>query len=251
VSYDVYRSLTSGNQGVTPYRAGLASPSLIDTGLTNGTQYFYKVVARAGVAESAASAEIIGIPVSGVLIAQTISFNSIPSHQAGDVFTLSGSASSGLPVSFTSLTPSIASVSGNTVTTLATGSAVIAANQAGNAQYSAAQQVTQTFTVTAAPAVQPPTGLTGYSCDVGCWAASQGLGIRINWTQSSSPSIATNTIYRGDGLTGAQAVIATIPAGIFYLDKNVVKGQTYHYRITATNSIGVTSVQGNDTALAF
>jgi fibronectin type 3 domain-containing protein len=194
---------------------------------------------------------VIGIPAGGSLIAQSIAFGGLSSQQVGASFTISASASSGLPVSFTSLTPAVASVSGNVVTSLAVGTAVIAANQVGNAQYSTAPQVTQSFAVTQATAIQPPTGLTGYACDTGCWAAYQGLGIRINWTQSSSPNIVSNTIYRGNGQTGATSVVGTIPAGTFYLDKNVVKGQTYHYLVSATSSSGVTSALSNDTAVPF
>ena len=256
VSYDVYRSLIAGDQGIVPYRVGLSSPALADTGLTNGTRYYYRVVARTGAAESLPSAELVAIPAGAALPPQTIAFSALTAKTVGDApFALAATASSGLPVTFSSLTPAVATVSGNMVTIIAAGTATIAANQAGNAQYAAAPQVTQSFTIAAKQGgtVQPPTKLTGYFCGVGCWAyAQQGniSGIRINWTQSNSQGIVTNTVYRGNGTTGALAPIATIPAGIFYFDTNVVAGQVYHYRITATNSAGVTSAMGNDTALS-
>ncbi len=64
-------------------------------------------------------------------------------------FAISATATSGLTVTFTSNTPGVCTVSGNNVTTVATGVCSISADQAGNADYNAAPQVTQGFSVTA------------------------------------------------------------------------------------------------------
>ena len=63
--------------------------------------------------------------------------------------TASATATSNLTVSFSSLTPSICTVSGSTVTGVAAGVCTIAANQAGDATYGVAPQVTQRITVAA------------------------------------------------------------------------------------------------------
>ena len=52
-----------------------------------------------------------------------------------------------MPVIFSSTTPVICSVNGGTGTDLAVGSCIVAANQAGNAIYSPAPQVTQTIPI--------------------------------------------------------------------------------------------------------
>lgn len=79
---------------------------------------------------------------------QTISeFTSIPVKNMGDPsFTLSASATSGLPVQFTSKSDRV-SIAGNTVTIVKPGSATIIAEQPGNNTYSAAPKMTQTFCV--------------------------------------------------------------------------------------------------------
>jgi hypothetical protein len=65
---------------------------------------------------------------------------------------LSATASSGLPVSYTSQTPAVCSVNGSQVTTLAVGSCTIAADQAGDVgYYLAAATVKSTFQVTGMP----------------------------------------------------------------------------------------------------
>lgn len=73
-------------------------------------------------------------------------------------FSVSATASSGLPVSLASGTPSVCTVSGSTVTLKQPGTCSITASQAGNANYLAATPVTQSFTVTSPCA----TGLMPY-----------------------------------------------------------------------------------------
>ena len=85
------------------------------------------------------------------LSSQTITFNTIPTKTYGDVaFTLSGSSSSGLPVTFTSSNTAVATISNSTLTITGAGTATITATQAGNANYDAAS-VSQTLTVDKAP----------------------------------------------------------------------------------------------------
>jgi hypothetical protein len=78
---------------------------------------------------------------------QTIAFNTIPSQVVGAPVALGASASSGLPVSFASLTPSVCTVSGATATMAGAGTCTIQASQPGNATYAAAPPVSQSFTV--------------------------------------------------------------------------------------------------------
>jgi hypothetical protein len=77
---------------------------------------------------------------------QTISFASIPSKTVGDSFTLGATASSSLPVSYSSSNPSVATVVGNVVTIVGSGSVVITASQGGNSSYSPATEVSQGIT---------------------------------------------------------------------------------------------------------
>ena len=81
---------------------------------------------------------------------QTINFGAIASQTVGGTLALTASASSGLAVSFTSLTPAVCSLSGTTAKMLTAGTCTIQASQAGSANYSAASAVKVSFTVTAA-----------------------------------------------------------------------------------------------------
>lgn len=83
-----------------------------------------------------------------VLNEQSISFEELSTVTADQVpFTLSASASSGLPVSFTSSDLSVATITGNQVTILAAGTTQITATQPGNTNYAAAQPVMRLLTV--------------------------------------------------------------------------------------------------------
>jgi len=87
--------------------------------------------------------------VNAALLAQTITFNNPGAQRAGTPLTLVATASSGLPVSFASLTTAVCTVSGTTATFLTAGTCSIQATQAGNATYAPATPVTQSFTVNA------------------------------------------------------------------------------------------------------
>jgi hypothetical protein len=79
---------------------------------------------------------------------QTITFAALSSKTFGDApFTLAGTSSSGLSVTYASNNTAVATVSGNTVTIVGAGAATITAKQAGNNNYNAAVDVAQSLTV--------------------------------------------------------------------------------------------------------
>jgi hypothetical protein len=80
---------------------------------------------------------------------QTITFTSTPVSPAiGGSYTVTATGGgSGNPVTFTSATPAICTVSGSTVNFVGVGTCTINANQAGDANYDAAAQTPQTFIV--------------------------------------------------------------------------------------------------------
>jgi hypothetical protein len=80
--------------------------------------------------------------------AQTITFAPLPNQKIGaSPITVTATASSGLAVSFASLTTATCTVSGNTVTLVAVGQCDIKATQPGNATYAAATPVTRVFQI--------------------------------------------------------------------------------------------------------
>ncbi len=89
--------------------------------------------------------------VTAALPSQTISFPPLPDRPVdGGGFMLAATASSGLAVSYSSLTLAVCSVTGNSVLVVSTGLCTLTADQSGMPGYLPAPQVTQSFTVTAA-----------------------------------------------------------------------------------------------------
>ena len=104
------------------------------------------------------------------LPSQTITFASLAAKALGSApFTLSASASSGLPVSFSSSNLAVATVQGSQVTLVGAGTTTITASQAGSGSFAPAESVSQALTVT--PRTQPLSLQVSALCD-GAFTAS-------------------------------------------------------------------------------
>jgi hypothetical protein len=85
---------------------------------------------------------------------QTITFTALTPKNTADLpFTLNATSTSGLPITYTSSNTAVATVVGNTVTIVGAGTTIITASQAGNSNYIAAANVTQSLTVTASAGI--------------------------------------------------------------------------------------------------
>src|SRR5207344_3134232 len=95
--------------------------------------------AAAGAVTRSFQVDLAGRPVNPAgHKSQTITFEPPAQPKAGDPVTLSASSSSGLPVSFTSDTPPVCTVTGSTVMTMAAGACTVTAAQTGSTDYAAA-----------------------------------------------------------------------------------------------------------------
>jgi hypothetical protein len=81
------------------------------------------------------------------LASQTITFPSIGKQLVGTQVSLLATASSGLPVSFTTETPATSTVTGSTASLLGTGTCIIQASQAGSSVYDAATTLSRTIAI--------------------------------------------------------------------------------------------------------
>lgn len=150
-SYQIIASNAPSSYGAINLPGGITIDTA--TGLISGTP------GAAGVANATISAIGAGgtgnspLTITISLIGQSISFGAQTSprnYSAGGSFMISPTATggaSGMPVIYTSTTTSVCSVSGTTVLMLTAGNCTIAANQAGNATYSAATPIPQSITI--------------------------------------------------------------------------------------------------------
>ena len=123
------------------------------TGLTNGTAYTFSVRAHNNIGPGAASAQSNSVTPNA---SQTISFANPGAQAFGSTPSLTATASSNLAVGFTSLTPTVCTITPvGVLTSISTGTCTIEARQAGNAAFAAATPVPQSFAIQAVPAAAP------------------------------------------------------------------------------------------------
>jgi hypothetical protein len=116
------------------------------TGLTAGTAYKYRVraVNANGASGNSNAIDVTTTPKQN----QTITFGVIAPKVLGSApFDLTATASSNLPVTYTTTTPAKVTIAANKVTLTGAGRATITASQDGDVNFSAATPVSQTFCV--------------------------------------------------------------------------------------------------------
>lgn len=99
---------------------------------------------------------LTSVPSNLAVESQTIDFATPPSAHIGRTFTLNGTVTSGLPITYSVAATSgagVCSLSGSVLSYDALGTCVIDANQAGDDAYTAATQVQRSFEVTKRPQV--------------------------------------------------------------------------------------------------
>ena len=214
-------TVTSNPDGLTGTGAG--SPIMV-TGLTNGVNYTFTVKATnsagTGIASTASNAIV---PKA----AQVITFANPGAQNFGTMPTLVASASSSLTPSFTSSTTGVCTISsGGALSFVTTGSCTINANQAGNAAYSAAAQVSQTFAVNAVVAGVPSIGT----------ATAGDTQATVSFTPPSNNGGAAITAYT---VTSSPGGLTASGAGSPLTVLGLTNGMAYSFSVTATNSAGV------------
>jgi hypothetical protein len=163
---------------------------------------------------------------------QTISFGAAPTLTYGGTATVSATATSGLAVSYSSTTATVCTVSSSTglVTDLTAGTCIIAANQAGDANYHAAPQVTQSITVSAPSGTTIPGAPTGVTATAG--NAANKVIISIGATDSGGSPILSYMVSSSLGSITAPGttspITVTCPSSC----------AGYAFSVYATNAVG-------------
>jgi fibronectin type 3 domain-containing protein len=78
----------------------------------------------------------------------------------------------------------------------------------------------------------------GPAAPTGLSAVGGNLAVNLNWTQSTSPGITGNNVYRSLSSGGPYSLLANLAATTSYSDTAVSAGSTYYYSVTAVNANG-------------
>jgi len=226
-------SFTAGDNGGVPatYTAtsipggitatGNASPLTV-TGLSNGVSYAFTVTADngAGTATSASSNSVT--PAAS----QTITFNNPGTQTYGTAPTLAATSSSGLPVTFTSASTAVCSISSTGLLSFhQAGTCTIQASQDGNAAYLPASVVPQSFSVQPTAPGAPVIG----TATAGDSEASVAFSAPAN---NGGTAITGYTVTAAPG--GRSASGSASPLRITGLDNGIA----YTFTVTATQAAG-------------
>lgn len=142
---------------------------------------------------------------------QTINFGVLTNKTLGEpAFAVSATASSGLLVSF-SILSGPATIAGSTVTITGTGTIIVRATQAGDANYNAAPNVDQSFTVYPRPSAS---------------LATSGQNLIISWPTN----VAGFSVYSTTNLNQTNSWTLVVPAPVIvnghYVVTNAISGTT-------------------------
>ena len=153
-----------------------------------------------------------------LVMSQNITFGPLSNQVYGTApFMVSATASSGLTVSFASLTTAVCTVSGTTVTLVAAGACTVQATQAGNAAYTVATPVSQTFQVTKAT---PTVTFTGAP-------ASAPFGATFTVTATTNASSTAVIFFSGPCSLAGATVTITAPSGTCVLTASWAADNNY------------------------
>ena len=148
------RNIFAGTVGLFHSNNNGMSWASINAGLPKITSIKTLVVSADNIFIGTAAAGVWSRPLSEIKSPQTITFGSLASKTFGESsFNLSATASSGLPISFLSSDPTVASINGNSVAILKAGSTIITASQGGDDIYNPGVAVQQTLTINKATQV--------------------------------------------------------------------------------------------------
>ncbi len=146
---------------------------------------------------------------------QTIAFGSAPTptYAPGGTFSVSAIASSSLTVTYSSQTPGVCTTGGSaTITIVTAGPCTIAANQAGNANWTAAPQATQAITIAQASQSGLTATATPNSIAVNGTSTLNTTGGNGTGTVTYAVALGDLCTVSGSTLTGVGAGLCTVTA---------------------------------------
>ena len=149
---------------------------------------------------------------------------------AGKTTVASATANSGLAVTFTSSTPTICTISGSIVTGKAVGACTLAANQAGNASYNKALQVTKTITISKG----------GQVITFGTMPANLAIGGISNIPATTTSVLPLSFSSATTGIcTVTGSTVKGIAAGACTINANQAGNASYNKALQATKTITI------------
>jgi fibronectin type 3 domain-containing protein/lysophospholipase L1-like esterase len=245
-SYNVYRGTTAGGESTTAIATGVTTPSYTNTGLTNGTAYYYKVAAVNGSGTSAYSNEATATPSGGSAPSSPTGLAATPGNaQVGLTWSTSAGATSYNVYRGTT-------AGGESTTAIATGLTSAAYTDSGvtngTAYYYKVAAVNSVGTSGYSnEASATPTGGSVPAAPTGLAATAGNAQVGLSWTASSGAT--SYNLYRGTS-AGEESgtAVATGITTTTYTDTGLTNGTAYYYKVAAVNSVGTSGYSNEASA---
>jgi hypothetical protein len=231
--YKVYRGTSAGGEAAVPVATLLNVLSYSDSGLTNGTTYFYKVAAVNSVGTGAQSNERSATPAAPAApgaISGTVTNATTAAAISGATVTIQGGASTTTDGSgnytFSNVTPGSYNVSASASGYTSSGLSAATVNSGAT--------TTRNFALSPIAASAP--GAPNLT------AVGRGFthGINLSWTvpANNGSTITSYSIYRSTASAGPYTLIATVGAVTAYSDTGNPTFRYSYYKVLAVNAIG-------------
>ncbi|MFC5472155.1 glycoside hydrolase family 6 protein [Cohnella suwonensis] len=234
-SYTVKRATTSGG----PYAnvaTGVTATSYANTGLTNGTTYYYVVSASNSAGESTNSAQASATPSAGTQIPAAPT--GLTATAGNAQVALSWTASSGA----TSYTVKRATTSGGPYTNVAAGVTATSYTNTGLTNGTAYYYVVSASNSTgesansAQASATPSAGTQIPAAPTGLTATAGNAQVALSWTASSGAT--SYSVKRATTSGGPYTNVATGVTATSYTNTGLTNGTAYYYVVSASNSAG-------------
>ncbi|MGO8673423.1 MAG: fibronectin type III domain-containing protein, partial [Capsulimonadaceae bacterium] len=241
-SYNVYRGTAAGGESATPVTTGITTTTDVDTGLTNGSTYYYKLSSVNSSGTSGLSGEVSATPnalpaVPAGLTAKPgnteVSLSWTESSGATSYSVYRGTASGG--ESATAIATNVTTVTyenGGLTNGVAYYFKVAAVNSGGTSA--------QSNEASGTPVVAPgaPTGVT---------ATAGNAQVALAWTAGTSCT--SYNVYIGTAAGGESATPeATGITATNYTDSGVANGTKYYYKLAGVNASGTSGMSSEVSA---
>ncbi len=240
-SYNVYRGTAAGGEGAAPLTSNIAATSYVDSSVTNGTKYYYKVAAvnaagTSGLSNEASATPKLSAPAAPTGLTATEGPKQVTLAWTGSSGATSYNVYRGTAAGSEGATPIATGITTTsyTNTSLTNGKTyffkVAAVNAGGTSALS--NEASAKPEPKAPPA---PTGLT---------ATPGGARVKLSWTASAGAK--SYNVYRGTA-AGAESTtpIGTGITTTSYTNAGLTNGQAYFFKVAAVDA-GGTSAPSNE-----